>query len=141
MKWIRGPQPHKIQSIMKQFSSQQKILESTWRPLAGQLATSSQIREAIVDLNQELRLKSEAETRMDYLLDTDAAKGHMSTGIHGSRGHKLIKKDLDPQAESMPPLQFDGLPKDLGSDKDHSPAGDVVASLPANDAEPALSTP
>jgi len=86
-------------------------------------------------------LKSEAETRTDYLLDTDAVKGHMSTGINGSHGHKLTNKDLDQQAESVPPLQLDSLPEDLRSDKDHSPSGDIVTSSPAKDAGPALSTP
>lgn len=41
---------------------------------------------------------------MDYLLDTDLTKCHTGTGIHGSGGDKLTKKDPDPQAESMPPL-------------------------------------
>ena len=85
-------------------------------------------------------MKSEAETRTDYLLDTDAVKGHMSTGMNGSHGHKLAQKDLDQQAESVPPLQFDGLPKDLRSDKDHGPSGGIGASSPAKNAGAPLPT-
>lgn len=105
------------------------------------MATSQQIREAVVDLNQELRLKSEAETRIDYLLDAGAVEDQQSTAANRSLGHKLTKKDLDQQAESLPPLQLNDLPQDLMSDKDHNPHGDAVESSPAKDAGQALSTP
>lgn len=53
---------------------QQKLLASAGRPVKGSTLRTKQIRSQLVNLNQPMMLKSEAQTRKDYLLDQPEAK-------------------------------------------------------------------
>jgi len=60
LRWIREPHPLRVESIIRAFQVQQKLLASAGCPVEGSALGTKQIRSQLVDLNQPMMLKSEA---------------------------------------------------------------------------------
>lgn len=60
LRWIREPHTLRVESVIRAFQVQRKLLESAWNPLAGSDLSTRQIRSHLIDLNQPVALKSGA---------------------------------------------------------------------------------
>ena len=92
LKWIKEPESHTIDSVLRQFKQQQKILDSTQSPIKGTQLKKQQVKAQLIDLKQQYNLKSDHQTKKDYLLeneDREKARKLKNLGISSERSKIL----------------------------------------------------